>query len=169
MKYLVILLTTITFCTVDIQAQDVQAQKFGHINSQLLLDTLPETTVAQAQLEEMNTEFEKALKEQQTELEKLAAEIQSNPDMTEFVRNTKISKYTADEQRLQDTYQVAQQTLSEKEQELLAPIIEKARAAIKEVGKENGFTYIFDLNNGGIIYDEGGEDVLPLVLKKLGI
>ncbi len=41
--------------------------------------------------------------------------------------------------------------------------------AIKEVGEENGFTYIFDLQTGGIIYEGGGEDVMPLVLTKLGM
>ncbi len=54
--------------------------------------------------------------------------------------------------------------------ELLHPIYEKATNAIKEVGKENGFTYIFDLNSGGVVYvAETSEDVLPLVKKKLGL
>lgn len=167
MKYLVILLTALTFCT-----SDVLAQKFGHINSQLLLDTLPESDVAQAELEAMNGEFEKELQQQQADLERLVAEIQgmqSDPSISDFVKNSKLSKYEADQQRLQETYQLAQQQLGEMEQTLFAPIIEKARAAIKEVGKENGYTYIFDLNSGGLIYHEGGEDVLPLVLKKLGL
>lgn len=167
MKYLAILLTALTFCT-----SDIVAQKFGHINSQLLLDTLPESAVAQTELEAMNVEFEEELKQQQADLERLVAEIQGlqqDPTASEFVVNSKLSKYESDQQRLQETYTLAQQQLSEMEQQLFAPIIEKARNAIKEVGKENGFTYIFDLNNGGIIYEEGGEDVLPLVLKKLGL
>ncbi|MFK7757766.1 MAG: OmpH family outer membrane protein [Flavobacteriales bacterium] len=166
MKYIAILLTALTFSTAD-----VLAQKFGHVDSQLLLDTLPETAVAQAELEKLNMEFEEALTQQKAELEGLVAEIQrlqQDPAVSEFVLNTKISKYQADEQRLNETYQAAQQTLNLKEQELLSPIIEKARQAIKDVGAENGFTYIFDLQNGGIIYD-GGENVMPLVLTKLGI
>lgn len=166
MKYIAILLTALTFSTAD-----VLAQKFGHVDSQLLLDTLPETAVAQAELEKLNMEFEEALTQQKAELEGLVAEIQrlqQDPSVSEFVLNTKISKYQADEQRLNETYQAAQQTLNLKEQELLSPIIEKARQAIKDVGAENGFTYIFDLQNGGIIYD-GGENVMPLVLTKLGI
>ncbi|HCY45636.1 MAG TPA: molecular chaperone Skp [Flavobacteriales bacterium] len=165
MKYIAILLTALSFCTLD-----VQAQKFGHVNSQLLLDTLPETAVAQAELEAINLEFEKELQLQQADLELLVTQIQAmqaDPAVSDFTKQSKISKYESDQQRLQETYTVAQQQLAAKEQELLAPIIEKAREAIKEVGKENGFVYIFDLNSGGIIY-EGGEDVLPLVLAKLG-
>ena len=42
--------------------------------------------------------------------------------------------------------------------------------AIKEVGKENGFTYVFDLSAGGILYfADNTEDILPLVKKKLGL
>ncbi len=166
MKYLIVLLATLTFGLTN-----VNAQKFGHINSQLLLDTLPETEVAQAELEAINAEFEKELQQQQVDLEKLVAQIQglqADPATSDFVLQSKMSKYESDQQRLQETYTVAQQQLQQKEQELLAPIIEKAREAIKEVGKENGFTYIFDLNSGGVIY-EGGEDVLPLVLAKLGM
>ena len=148
----------------------MQAQKFGHVNSQLLLDTLPETAVAQAELEAINLEFERELQLQQADLETLVTQIQAmqaDPAVSDFTKQSKISKYESDQQRLQETYTVAQKQLAAKEQELLAPIIEKARQAIKEVGKENGFVYIFDLNSGGIIY-EGGEDVLPLVLAKLG-
>ncbi len=147
----------------------MQAQKFGHVNSQLLLDTLPETAVAQAELEAINLEFERELQLQQADLETLVTQIQAmqaDPAVSDFTKQSKISKYESDQQRLQETYTVAQKQLAAKEQELLAPIIEKARQAIKEVGKENGFVYIFDLNSGGIIY-EGGEDVLQLVLAKL--
>jgi outer membrane protein len=165
MKYIATLLTALSLCTLD-----VQAQKFGHVNSQLLLDTLPETAVAQAELEAINLEFEKELQLQQADLETLVTQIQAmqaDPAVSDFTKQSKISKYESDQQRLQETYTVAQQQLAAKEQELLAPIIEKARQAIKDVGKENGFVYIFDLNSGGIIY-EGGEDVLQLVLAKLG-
>ncbi len=168
MKYIAILLTAITFSTTN-----VLAQKFGHVNSQVLLDTLPQTAVAQAELEKLNKEFEEALTQQKAELDALVLEIQElqnqQPPVSEFVLNSKISKYQSDEQRLNETYQAAQQELSNREQALLAPIIEEAREAIMAVGKENGFTYIFDLQNGGIIYDGGGEDVTPLVLAKLGL
>lgn len=46
----------------------------------------------------------------------------------------------------------------------------KATNAIKEVAKENGFTYIFDMSSGAILFaSETSEDILPLVKKKLGI
>jgi outer membrane protein len=50
------------------------------------------------------------------------------------------------------------------------PILEKANKAIAEVAKENGFTYILDLAQGGVIfYSETSTDILPLTKQKLGL
>ena len=59
--------------------------------------------------------------------------------------------------------------MAAKEQELLEPILSKARKAIEEVAKEGKYTYIFDKTGGTILYANESEDVLPLVKKKLGL
>ena len=51
--------------------------------------------------------------------------------------------------------------------ESLTPMIQKVQQAIEEVGKEHGFTYIFDSSMGATLYN-GGEDVSSLVKTKLG-
>ena len=77
---------------------------------------------------------------------------------------------TPNQQRLQAFQQTAQKDLSNKEGELLQPIIDKAKKAIDEVAAENNFTYVFDMSMGAILYhSEQSVDMLPLVLKKLGI
>jgi len=44
-------------------------------------------------------------------------------------------------------------------------------SVIKDVGKANGFTYIFDVAKGSILYFDTSKstDVLPLVKTKLGL
>jgi len=61
-----------------------------------------------------------------------------------------------------------QNDLAQMEQQLLAPMVERVRKAIEEVGKEQGFTYIFDTSTGVTLYN-GGEDVSGLVKTKLGM
>ena len=51
--------------------------------------------------------------------------------------------------------------------ELLKPFQEKILEAIKEVGKEFNFTYIFDTSM--LTYYEQGEDISAKVKQKLGI
>ena len=46
------------------------------------------------------------------------------------------------EQRVQNFMQVARQDMDKKQQELLAPIQDKVRTAIKAVGDEKGYAYI---------------------------
>lgn len=145
------------------------AQKFGHIDSQELLQLMPETKVAQAEIEKLTKDNEVILQNLQADYQKLVAEIQQNQaTMAEAVLQSKYQQAQGLEQNIYDFQQTAQTEISKKNDELITPIIDKAKKAIEEVGKENGFTYIFDTSSGVIVY-EGGENVLPLVKAKLGI
>ena len=74
------------------------------------------------------------------------------------------------EQRITTTNQNAQTDLQKKSQDLFAPVIEKVRKAINEVGAENGYLYIFDLGAQSIIYQSPkSNDVTALVKKKLAL
>ena len=63
----------------------------------------------------------------------------------------------------------ATQDLQTKESELTAPVIERARTAVKEIAKENGYTYVFNSSEGLLLYAEPADDVTELVKTKLGI
>jgi outer membrane protein len=62
-------------------------------------------------------------------------------------------------------------TINEKQTALMTPISAKAQKAISDVGKENGFFYIFDLATQSLIYfdETKSVNVLPLAKAKLGI
>ena len=47
--------------------------------------------------------------------------------------------------------------------------LQKVEAAIKDVGTENSFSYIFDLSMGGFVYVDESLDVTTLVKAKLGL
>ena len=85
------------------------------------------------------------------------------------VDQDKIAEIQGLEQRIQAFQQNAQNALQQKEQELLEPILSKARAAIEDVAKEGKFTYIFDSSMGSILYADESENVMTLVKKKLGL
>jgi len=53
---------------------------------------------------------------------------------------------------------------------LLKPIYEKADIAVQAVGKENGFSMIFDSGAFNVVlFAEDATDVTPLVKAKLGL
>jgi outer membrane protein len=71
--------------------------------------------------------------------------------------------------RIESTQQSAQEKVGQKKQEVYGPILEKAEKAIKEVGKEKGYDYIFDNSQQIILYYKDGDNVLPFVKAKLGL
>lgn len=152
----------------EVLAQDF---KFGHVNSQELLATLPERTAAEESLKKHATMLENQQKSMNDDLNKKYAEyLAERESLSALVRQTR----EKDIQNLQQSIQVfsnqAMIELQEKEQSLIAPIIEKVQKAISEVGKENGFTYIFDLSNRTVVYHSAkSQDITALVRKKLGL
>jgi outer membrane protein len=89
--------------------------------------------------------------------------------MTDLIKQTKTEELQNMQTRLQTFQSSAQKDLQDKEQELLSPIIDKAKKAIQDVAKENKYTYIFDTGTGTILYSEPSDDILPLVKKYLNI
>jgi len=69
--------------------------------------------------------------------------------------------------QIQNWQQITQQALQNKQQELLEPIYRKVDTAIKAVAKENGYAYVF--NSEALLVMPPGDDLLPLVAKKLNV
>jgi outer membrane protein len=60
-----------------------------------------------------------------------------------------------------------QQQLQQRQQELLGPINKKAYDAVQAIAKENGYGYVFEKE--ALLVAPPGDDILPLVAKKLNI
>jgi len=162
----------IVVCVLTVTGASAQTTpKFGHIESNKLMSIMPDMKAAQASLQNKALEFDKQLNEMKAEYQKLIKAFQdAEKTMSDIVKATKVKEIQDAEQRIGTFNQYAQQELGKTKEELLKPIIEKSTNAIKQVGEENGFIYIFDLSAGNILYFSGKSvDVLPLVKKKLGI
>lgn len=152
--------------------QETKASKIGHINADELLQMMPEMADAQKKLEEYGRQLEKDLTEMEKEFETKVSEFRTNEKMmTQLARQTKTEELQSLQMRIQDYSQKAQQDLQQQQMELLSPIIEKATKAVKEVAREQGFTYILDSSQSKavVIFAENGENIMPLVKAKLGI
>ncbi len=154
--------------SVQTEAQ-VKESRFGHIDTQALLESMPERNNIQTEIESAAGEYEQEILRMQGDLEGKVAEYQQKAESWPVaIRSQKEQEITQDQQGLEQFYATVQQELGLLEQSLLEPMIERARKAIEEVGTEEGFTYIFDTSTGSTVYN-GGEDVLDLVKAKLGL
>jgi len=152
-------------------------QKLGHINSGALLESMPEMKAAQSTFETLQTQKENAIKQMDAERQKKITTYQEkNRNLSEANKETlgkeieTLVKEIQDmEKRITESQQKAQQELQAKQGELFQPIYKKAEDAIKAVSKEKGYTYVFDVNQPGVVYFDGGDDIIKLVQTKLGI
>ena len=144
--------------------------KLGHINSADLMQIMPGKDSAQAAFEAEVKVLEGELKAMQEELQNKYTDYQERKaQLSELLRSTKEQEIRDLDQRIQTYQQSAQQRLQDKEKELLQPIIDRAKQAISDVAKENGYTYVFDTSAGALLYQQDSDDILPLVKKKVGL
>lgn len=132
---------------------------------------MPEMAEAQKTLQTKQEEVQKESQSLRDQYQKLITDYtQNQKTYSDIIRASKEQEINELGQRIQKFEELAMNELQKSRDEILQPVMDKATNAIKEVAKENGFTYIFDMNSGAIIYaSETSEDILPLVKKKLGI
>jgi outer membrane protein len=148
-----------------------QKYKFGHIDTQKLLQSMPESDTARAKMEKATRELEKELEQMQVELNnKVNDYIQRRDSLSPLLRQTKETEIQDMQQRVQRFQMSAEQDLQNQREKLFQPIYDKMDKAIKKVAKEKGFTYIFDVSMGSLAYfSEESIDVMPDVAAELGI
>jgi len=149
-----------------------QNLKFGHINRTELIQAMPEFDSARVTLEKLNTELSNTAELLQVELNnKYETYLKESKNLTDLVRQTKEQELNDAQKRLTDFQTNANTTIQEKQVALFTPITEKADKAIKEVGKDNGFIYIFDLSGQVIAYfdETKSVNVMSLAKAKLGL
>jgi outer membrane protein len=76
--------------------------------------------------------------------------------------------------RIQEFQRGAEQQLQKKYQELVNPVIQKIQKNIDLVAKENGFTYVFNLDAGAgttpiLLFAPEDGNITDLVLRKAGV
>lgn len=153
-----------------IAGMSLSAQKFGHINSQQLLLDSPEVKAADGQLETyQNTLVEKGKKmvaEFEAEYKAYMAEA-NGKTLSPVQMQTKEAALAEKQQAIQKYEMEVQQKLGMKREELYKPIVDKINIAIEAVGKEGGYTMIFDTATGALLHAVDSENLLAKVKAKL--
>ncbi len=151
----------------------LSAQKMGYMNSLTVLSQMPEIAQADTMVvmlrDSLLAEGEKRAKALEEKYVKYMTEAQQGtvPPVEAQKRQAEIEKDQAD---LQKYEQEITNFLTAKRESYYGPILDKLQKAIDEVGKENGYQFIFDVSSMNIIvFAEESEDVTALVKAKLGI
>ena len=143
--------------------------KVAHINTQDLVEAMPEMKSAKAELEKLAKTYETDIQAMATELQnKIKQYDGESATKTDEENGKRLQEVQSMEQGIRQYQSQAQQDLQKKEFDLLKPITEKAKNAILKVGKAKGFDYVLDASQGQGIIFAGGTDLLNDVKTELG-
>jgi outer membrane protein len=143
--------------------------KIGHVDINLILNSLPardsaaaimekETKEVQATYEEMTAEYNRIF----DDYEKVAS------TLPETVKKVKEAELLDKQKRLEEFQQNATSKLDNRNAELLKPILDKILKVVDKVAADNGFTYILDVSKGSVVFtSKDSQNINPLVLKIL--
>ena len=155
-----------------IAPMSVFAQKFGHIKSQEILTVMPEYTKAQTDIQAMKKQYEDEMQRVQDEFtKKYTAYQQEQANLPKNIQERRQKELQELSERGMQMQQDSQQQLQQSWMEMLEPIAKKIDDAIKAVGQEGGYVYIFDLNATQIpfVNETLSTDVTGAVKAKLGL
>ena len=147
------------------------AQKFGHLNAQEVIQAMPEFTKARTEIEALTKTYETDLKSMQDELQKKAeAYEKEQASLPANIKERREKELQDMYQKIQQTYQDNQQALAKEQNEKMQVIQGKVLDAIKSVGQEGNYVYIMDIASGvPYISSTLSTDVTAQVKAKLGL
>ena len=155
-------------CSFASQAQN--PVKIGYIDFNTLLAAMPGIDSVKIKLQNYQKTLTDQMDAMKAEFENKYLDYQSqSASMSDLIKQTKEKELSDLQGRIDAFQQKASQDLQAKQQELVAPFIEKAKVAVKDVAKENKFTYILNAIEDVVMYKDETDDVMALVKKKLGI
>lgn len=150
----------------------VFAQKFGHVKTMDIITAMPEYTKAQTDIQAMQKQYEDETKRASDEFTKKYTEYQQEQaNLPKNIQERRQKELQELQEKGMQFQQDAQQQLQKSYQDMMEPIYKKIEDAIKAVGQEGGFIYVFDLNRTDIpfVNDTMSTDVTTTVKTKLGI
>lgn len=154
-----------------IQAQG--NQKIAYIDTEYILENIPEYGDAQEEINQMSVNWAKELKKLQNKIDQMKREYQTESvllsDDMKVKRETAISTKEQELAELQMQYFGPEGELFSKKTELIQPIQEKIYNAIQQVAQVKNYAFVLDKASGTtILYCNEKFDISDDVLDEIG-
>lgn len=151
------------------------AQKLAHVDRQAILLQMPAMKGVQGSMETEKKSFEAEYVTMQKEHDDKVAEYETKTKMAvsaggwpEAIRQSKAKAIADIEQNMMDFQQTANDELQQVQDALLKPLVDEFDAAVAKIAKAGGYTYVFDIGAGNLVYS-GGEDLSEKLKAELKI
>ena len=157
-----------------LSAPVAQAQKFGYVDSEFIMNKMPEYAAAQQELNKISDVWQKEIEAQKKDLEKLYHNYQAEEVvLTEAMKKKRQDEILKKEQDIK-AYQNKQfgyeGQLFKKRQELNKPVQDKVFEAVEKVAKKKQLAVLFDKSGDvTMLYTSPTFDYTEFVLEELGL
>jgi outer membrane protein len=150
------------------------AQKFAYVDTEYILEQVPEYKSAQKKLDMMAEDWQKELEKQKNHIDKLRKELQAEQVLLTDELRKKKEDEIADLEKAMKEFQKQkfgyEGELFKKRQELIKPIQDKVFDAVMKVAKESALDFIFDKSSEmTMLYTNAKYDRSDDVLEEMGI
>lgn len=168
---LVLLALFLTMGVTMVKAQG--NQKYAYVDTDYILQNIPEYGDAQEEINQMSVNWQKELKTLRDKLDQMKRDYQTESVLlSDDMKNKKEAAITAKEQELaalQMQYFGPEGQLFTKRIELIQPIQEKVYNAINQVAQVKNYSFVFDKAAGTtILYCNDKFDISDDVLDEIG-
>ncbi len=150
------------------------AQRFVYVDSDYILDKIPEYQDAQKQLDAIADEWKKEIEAEYQKIDEMYKKYQAEQylmdEKTKSDRENDIMNKETAVKNLRKQHFGVDGDLFKKRQELVKPIQDKVYDAIKFLAENRGYDFIFDKANGGpyMLYANPKYNKSSEILKRLG-
>jgi len=151
----------------------LQAQRFAYVNTDYILNNIPEYKEAQESIDKLSDEWKAEVEKKQKEVDEIYRVFQNEQYLlTEEQKKAKIQEIESKEKAIKDYQRTKfgyEGELFKKRQELIKPIQDKVYEAIEKFAVERGYDFVFDkASSTTILYANSENDKSEDILKKLG-
>lgn len=149
------------------------AQRFAYVDSDFILESIPEYKTAQRDLDKLALDWQKDIDSKFLEVDNMRKKYQAEQFlMTKEMKDNRLREIAEKEkaaQELQRSRFGYEGELFVKRQELIEPIQGKVYAAVQKVAEERAFDFIFDKASGGatLFYTNTKHDLSEIIIKRL--
>ena len=170
LKSIAVALMVMTFSLGSMQAV---AQKYAYVDTEYILDNIPEFGDAQDELDDMSKRWQKEIEQSYATVEQMYKKYQAEavllPDDIKKKREEEIIAKEQQVKELQRKYFGPEGELFQKRQELIQPIQEKVYNAIESVATTNNYAFVFDKAGGmTLLWGNPKFDISDDVLDEVG-
>lgn len=145
------------------------SEKIAYINSIELLELIPGKVAASRSISELNQKYKDELAVMQNDYNNKYTDFLANQNkLAESIKLRRMQELYELEQNINRFMKVAQEDVESQEAQLIVPLKEKLKEAVKQVGIEQGFTVIYDMANPTIAFiTPNAIDANPMIKAKL--